>query len=718
MAVNNASVPSPAGRSGGKRFLVGTNVVFATVLVLGIVVMAQMIAYAVPLRVDMTSSRINSLSEGTENLLRNLEQNVRITSLYFETDREEKDQPRYRQGAQNLIELYEATNRGKITAEWVNPLKDLDRFQRLNTRLRELPAFNEGIAAHQARIDAFKNDVLPRLQELMQKEMEAAAKAASGGITGESATPAARIELTFRQLQTALDATKQQVEGLSAAANPQYSAAVGELRAFYPQISKALTDIGKFGSEVIRQVPDLPPQEAAFLQSAGNRYADVVALIEGENTKLQDLESLKLDTILSQLQPTGNAIVVETAEDAQVVDFTSVWPPMEQAMGSSIPFDKRAFKGEQELTGAILRATHKERTAVIFVRYGGQPLFMGGFMPNQPGAPYSMMKEQLEDANFVVEEWDLKTSDTPPAIDPAPTETLFVVLKPQGPDANAMMGRQPQEPPFSEKQRESLMKAMGDNPRALFIAGWHPGPFGPVPGTYEYDEYLSKNWGIDVETGTVLLSTIAIGPGKFGATREAFNIADLQTGDHAIVASALASQLLFPWCAPLTISTSPPEGVTVEALVTAPKMETLWGVKDITKYQQQLQAADHLTLEPTDSLGPFVLAAAAAKGDSRIVVVSSREFADDGVAFARAMSFTPQGIALRSRNPGNVLLLINSLHWLAGNTEFMNIGQPIDAAVLAIPDSTTVKAVQALTIFVWPALALFLGGAVWLVRRR
>lgn len=716
MAVSN--VNDQTGSGGGKRFLVGTNVVFAIVLVVAIVVVAQMIAYAVPVRVDMTSSRINSLSDSTEGLLRNLEQNVRITSLYFETDREEKDQPRYRQGAKNLIDLYEATNRGKITAEWVNPLKDLDKFQRLSARLRELPAFKEGIDAHQARIDAFHSAVLPKLQELMQKEMQDAAAAASGGIAGETATPAARIELTFRQLQTALDATKQQVEGLAAAANPQYSAAVNELRSFYPQISKALTDIGKFGSEVIRQVPDLPPQEASFLQSAGNRYADAVALIEGENTKLQELESPKLDTILSQLVPTGNAIVVETAEDAQVVDFTSVWPAIDPAMGSMVPFDKRAFKGEQELTAAILRATHKEQTAVIFVRYGGQPLFMGGFMPNQPGAPFTAMKEQLEDANFVVEEWDLKTTETPPTIDPPPTETLFVVLKPQGPDQNAMMGRQPQEPPFSEKQRELLMKAMGENPRALFIAGWHPGPFGPIPGTYEYDEYLSKNWGIDVETGTVVLSTIAIGPGKFGATREAFNIADLETGDHPIVNSALAAQLVLPWSAPLTLSSSPPDGVQIDTLVSAPRMETVWGVKDITKYQQQLQSADHLTMEPTDSQGPFVLAAAATKGDARIVVVSSREFAEDGVAFARAMSFTPQGISLRSRNPGNVLLLINSLHWLSGNTEFMNIGQPIDSAVLAIPDSTTVKAVQVLTIFAWPALALIMGGAVWLVRRR
>jgi hypothetical protein len=48
----------------------------------------------------------------------------------------------------------------------------------------------------------------------------------------------------------------------------------------------------------------------------------------------------------------------------------------------------------------------------------------------------------------------------------------------------------------------------------------------------------------------------------------------------------------------------------------------------------------------------------------------------------------------------------------------MNIGKPIDAAVLEIAKPSTVKAVQALTIFVWPVLALVCGGAMWWVRRR
>ena len=63
-------------------------------------------------------------------------------------------------------------------------------------------------------------------------------------------------------------------------------------------------------------------------------------------------------------------------------------------------------------------------------------------------------------------------------------------------------------------------------------------------------------------------------------------------------------------------------------------------------------------------------------------------------------------------------MLINSLHWLNDNTQFMNIGQPLDAAVLDIKDESVVTMVKAITIFIWPALVLCCGGVAWWVRRR
>ncbi len=408
----------------------------------------------------------------------------------------------------------------------------------------------------------------------------------------------------------------------------------------------------------------------------------------------------------------------ETDEEARVVDFGSVWPPVDQGAGARARFDQRAFKGEEKLTSAILRVTHKEQTAVVFVRYGGMPLFLGGFMPGQPPAPYGTMKQQLEDANFIVHEWDLKSSEMPPAIDPAPTRTIFVVFKPTPPERGPM-GQMSQEPPFSDAQRQALLSAMGDKGRALFIAGWAPGPFGPIPGTYEYGEYLKNNWGITVDTSALLIDFVSTAPGQYNVVRRDFFFMDgLEVTDHDIVTGAQARRLSLPWCAPLELASPAPEGVTLAPLVIQPKRDGLWGVKNIQRYEDQQRERGYLTREPEDLEGPYTLAVAATRGDAKIVVVSARDFAEDQVAFAREVAMGPQGFVIRSRNPGNVTLLINSLHWLNDNTQFMNIGKPIDSAVLQIESSSTEKVVQMFTIFVWPALALCCGGAVWWVRRK
>ncbi len=723
MAVEHKTEPQAAGVSRGRKLLVGSNVVLVTAIVVGIVVVAQVVAYEFGDRArwDMTSSGVNSLSEGTTNLLRGLDQNLRLTSLYFETDREEADQSKYRRASQDLLELYEASNRGKITAEWVNPLKDHEKFQQLLARLREKTAFKDTVTAYQARVEAYKTDLDARMRKLLQDELNRIGPIVGPGGMGEARpTAVAQVEELLKRLSAELEMTREQIDALTTAANPQFSNAVNDLKVLYPKISKALKEIGKFAQAELSRDPSMPAAHAEFLKQANTRYADLVSALEAETTKLQDLQPLKLDDVAEQLAPTSNAVLVETDADARVVDFSSVFPPMDpNSSGMRVPFEKRAFKGEEKLTAAILRVTQKEQTAVVFVRYGGQPAFLGGFMPGQPGAPYTAMKQQLEDANFIVEEWDLKTKDTLPQITPTPTRTIFIVLKPEQQQRNPMMPQQPPEQPFSEKHRQALLTAMGANARAIFIAGWAPGPFGPVPSTYEYGDYLKQNWGINVDTSALLIETVNIEPGKYAvARRDFFNMSEPDVASHPIVSGSAARRLGLPWCAPLDLSAAPPQGVTVEKLVTLPKRDGVWGVKNIQKYQEQLEQREYMTRVEGDLEGPFDLAAAATKGDAKVVVVSSRQFAEDEVAFAKALGVGPQGFTIRTRNPGNVMLLINALHWLNDNTGFMNIGRPIDAAVLEVKNPTTVKAVQALTIFVWPLLALVGGGVAWWVRRR
>lgn len=716
MAVESQEKAPVAPTSSGRRFRVGTNVLVATVLAIAIVVVAQVIAFRSHQRWDMTSSGINSLSEGTENLLRNLDRNIRLTSLYFETDRETKDQPRYRRAARDLLDLYEATNRAKVRADGINPLKDHEKYRKLIARLRGKTVFREELETYKARIDKYMNEVDPEIRALVQGELDRLS--GMGGSLGDSVSRSAlgQVENAFHEMSSILDSSREQIETVSLADIPEYDRGINQLRTVYNQLSRTLKNIGAFGASEAQQAEGLSPDQVAFLREAGSRYTTVVGNIEAETTELQGLEPLKFNDLVAQLAPTTNALLVETDDDARVVDFSSVWPEVQQ--GGDSGFDNRAFKGEEKLTSAILRTTHKEQTAVVFVRYAGPHSFMGGMFRQQPAAPYANMKLQLEDANFIVDEWDLQSSNDPPTIEPTPTRTIYLVLKPTAPKMGPM-GRPSQEPPFTDTHRQALLSAIEKDGRALFIAGWHPGPFGPIPSTYEYNDYLNDKWGIKVDTSALLIETINTEPGKYAIGRnDFFSMRKVRVSDHDIVSGALTRVVGLPMCARLELSTTPPDGVEHARLMTVPKTDGLWGETNIQGLMQRARSRQPLAPGEDDLTGPFDLAVAAGKDDAKIVVVSSATFATDNIAFAQAMALTSQGITIRARNPGNVPLLINSLHWLNDNTEFMNIGKPIEAAVLQIKSESTVAAIQALTIFGWPFLALVSGGMVWWVRRR
>jgi ABC-type uncharacterized transport system len=701
-------------QTGKRRLTIGANVLLATIAVIGIVGFCQWFAFSEPYRVDMTSTGINSLSDGTETLLENLDKNVRITSLYFEADLEEEDQSRYRQATQNLLDLYELNNRTKIRANWINPLKDQQKFQALVARLRTIPKFESEIKAYQDRIKTYQDDLDEKIRAALQNELALVAKVTTGGIDDiPNASPLAQVEVTLRQLETQLQARREKIDGLVALAMPEYAAALNEIKTIYTQVGDLFKQIGKFGQDVIAQGVSLPPQQVDYLQGANGRLVSIVGDIEGETTKTQELKPLSINKLLDQMLPNSNAILVDTDDDATIIDFTKVWPPIDPSAARA-PFERRAFKGEEKLTSAILRATHKEQTAIVFVRFGGMPLLFLGGMPGQAPAPYSVMNQQLEDANFVVKEWDLKTQEKPPVINPVPTRTIFVVMRPE---TQRSPFQQQQSEPFSDAHREKLVKLIGDSGRAMFIAGWSP-LFQALPASYEYGDYLKDTWGIDVNYHALLIQAANRAPGEYVIPQGFFNIGGLSVGDHPIVDSPRARQLVFPFCAPLEFSKQAPDGVEQTTLVTAPARDGLWGISRFEKYREQYQARDYVVKEQNDLEGPFTLAIAATKGDAKVVVISSRDFATDQVAFAREMAMTPNGVTIRSRNPGNIGLFINTLHWLNDNTEFMNVGQPIDSAVLAIPSETTVKTVQAITIGAWPALTMFLGGVVWWIRRR
>lgn len=717
MAVDRASA-SPTGS--GRRFVVGLNVLVMTALAAGLMVAVQALAYQWPKRWDMTSTSVNSLSSGTESLLRNLKTNVTLTSLYFQTDIEEEDQSRYRQAVDNLLALYQSTNRSHVATRSINALSDHDGMRNLRKSLRDKSAYKDDIEKYSAAVKEFKDDIGPKIATLLQAESNTASQLTSG--LGESAARKvlSPVENLFAILARDFELIQGQVDAYSVPDDPQYTTAIGELKRLYRSLSDKLKQLANYGTQEAGRNPDLGPDAIEFLRASGSRSGELVIAMEENLKTLEALEPLRLDEIMRELRPNGNALLVETPEEALVVTFEDVWPPIDESATGHVPFSRRAFKGEERLTSAMLRLTQKQQTAVLFVRYGGPPLLTGGFMGQAP-APYGGMKRQLEDANFVVEEWDLKTSTTPPAIEPPPTRTLFVVLKPNPPERGPM-GQQGQDPPFGEQHRQALLSAMGEESRALFIAGWEPSPpMGgvpiPIPSSYEFNDYLRTTWGVSVDTSALLARFASIAPGKYvPERRDFFNLDAPEVADHEVSRGSKARPMSLPWCAPLSIAEKLPDGVKLTVLLTQPRKDGVWGIKNIQEYQKQQTQQEYLTKVEGDLEGPYTLAVAGEKGKSKIVLISSRDFAEDAVALARVMVLTAEGFASRSVYPGNVTLFVNALHWLNDRTDLLDVGKPIDVAVLEV-SGPTVTVVKVISIFVWPALALVAGGMAWWLRR-
>lgn len=721
MAVETTSETHGANQASGGGFgvrhlLIGTNVLLSVVAATAIVAVLQWGAFFKTTKFDLTDQGINSLTAGTERLVKGLPGKVRLTSAYFQTDLEDEDQAKYRGKIGDLINLYQSANRSLVEVDSFNPLQDHSKRERLMERLQNLEKFKSQTAPYREVVERFQKDLSKTIGDLLQREITDVSALVE--LAPEAEKDLLQVQDVLNRWQEQLNFALQDVTDAMSTSQPRLGTASGAVSTLCSSLSRDLNAIVKFGGQLLSKHPDSSKGVRDFFAGAETRYQTLIGDLDGEATKARELPPLDFENIARQVGATSNALVVETEADAKVIGFAEVWPTLDPNLPpTSAKFANRLFKGEEKVTSALLQLTEKQKTAVVFVRFGGGPLFFGG-MPGQPPADYADLKQLLEDANFQVEEWDVGTSMTPPEMEPAPSRTLWVVLRPENPPPNFQ--QQMQQPKnFDDTHRQAVLAAMGDNARAIFIAGWAPGPFGAFPEPYPYETYLNDQWGVHVSSDRLLLEAL-VGqrPGEFTLQQRSLFISDFERSDHLLVKDLRGQSTAMPYACPLDLAAQPPEGVTLAKLLTCARTDTLWGVKDLQKYSEKTRVGEPVTKSPEDVYGPFTLAAVAEKGEAKIVVLSSRECMTDQVAMAPALMRTSQGLTLRPASPGNVALFLNSLHWLNDRTEWMGVGRPVDAGSIQIEEGRQLTTVRVMVGAVWPALVACCGLVAWWVRRR
>lgn len=98
------------------------NTLVLGVAIIGILGLVNVVANNRHQRWDLTSNRQFSLSDQTLRILEDLPQQVRVTAFY-------EDEPGSRQDVEDLLKEYEARSNGKVSVEFVDPLKEPAKAQ-------------------------------------------------------------------------------------------------------------------------------------------------------------------------------------------------------------------------------------------------------------------------------------------------------------------------------------------------------------------------------------------------------------------------------------------------------------------------------------------------------------------------------------------------------------------------------------------------------------
>ena len=713
-------------QAGQRRLLYGLNVVVSVVVALGIFVLVLLLAGRFRTQVDLTSTRVNSLSSRTVQLLRDLPEPITITALYaVPSEYVEVDKRR-----QDAVRDYLSTARLYVEA---GDRKSVVEGKRVAAGVgRGKPAYVEDAAPHRAALaefTAFNQRLLDTTTAGVERLVELARAHEALNRSREFTIVGTNLNNLKAEGESVTRRIAEAVEGTL----PRYERAVGAVRDYLSTARLYVEDGRGWLTGQIGRRPDLPTDALVALQEIG----EALGPLQEELTTLQQtVEPLALDELYAGLQDwvLRPPIIVETEREARLVPFEEVWPARMGDVAGAGPDPQRDYAGEQAVSSAILALVQQEKTGVVFVRYGGEPLLTPDFsqfnpmMGRLPTAPFQRLDEQLRRSNFVTAEWNVQETRQPPEL-PDAARVIYVVFPPESPPPDPM---QPAPPPrITPEERPVILDAVEKSGMGVFMAGWQPpaSPMMPMSTRYEFVDYLRGAWGIDVRYQYV---AVAFAPSRQAPGRKVPAAPDMRmwallTGEalrlteHPIAAPLRGQNAGFFATCPVEVMTPAPEGVTVAPLVTVRQTEDIWAFDDLMRLRTELETRQGVLPAETDLRSPFPVAVAAQRGaQQRIVVFGSTRVASDDLTQAALTALTGRGLETYALYSANMDLFINTLHWLSDNADRIAVGPRLGTlpTLDRLTDGAATTFCRVFTVGIWPAAMLLAGGVVWLFRRR
>ncbi|RME27663.1 MAG: hypothetical protein D6798_04050 [Deltaproteobacteria bacterium] len=329
------------------------------------------------------------------------------------------------------------------------------------------------------------------------------------------------------------------------------------------------------------------------------------------------------------------------------------------------------FRGEAALSRAFSQLLSPTRRVVYVLRGHGEP----DPQDRGPGG-LSEMVSALDIERFDVEALSLARTDREGHAPQVPDDASLVVIA--GPTG-----------PLTHQEEDILLEYLAEGGAVLVALDIGS----PVPG-------FVVRMGIRVPDG-MAMDTRLVFPYRDRPVPvyKAHPLTEgLREGDRIVMLGAPA---------PLSLADPPPEGARLDPVLVT-------GRDGWIERGGPTEGGNPVYQPDIDGAGPVVMAAAVQLLPGRGIVRSSK-----GIARAVVIGDSEwMTNALLQEGPGNRDLLLNTIHWLAGDDQRLGatVGRRAATRRLALTREETGR-LRAISLFLLPSLVALLGLAVWTTRR-
>ncbi len=655
------SVPGPETQS--QRWAkYGSNVALMVVLAIVVAGLVTYIVQARDVRIDTTAQGVNSLKPQTMNVLHNLNQDVKIISLYSKTEAADSEAPKGINKPAMVSDLLDNYKRASshITTDVIDPVSEKAKVDQLTTELEQ--RYGKEIKSYQEFLSKYEK-LYPQLTKMTADEAQKVSGLPVDKLPEDKNGQLLRTALSnvSTDVPRMLSDNKSTIDRLLKEHHPDYKSITSGLEDFLKKVSQFEGGLAD-GLPQFEKNETIPPQIREYITGAVLRYQAVKKIADEQIAAIGKLGELKVDELKRALNVI-NPILILGPTDWRILSESQVWPENNNVKMYSDGKVAPNFAGEQQIPSAIVALTNTKKPKIAFLRPGGAPLTTPGFPPFVQGGPMSGWAERLRQYNFEVLEKDLSgqwamqaqmQQQMPSAPDPdwpALTDAVWVVLdyggqmaggpEPIGPKLAEHLGHGGSAIVLVGPQSDNLSVVMKDwgveiRPDALAVHEQPPAPPGNASQIDPMQEVLRQPWVWDVK-----------------------NYGDADLAQPLRNLDSLMSPLV-------VVQAKESKGYMVKSLLplpTAPQATASWGETDITGLQNGSQPKFG---PKTDVAAPISAGAAVEKqGGGRLVVIGAATF-----AFDRYLDIPDPEIARNegrfvARFPGNGELATNAAFWCA-----------------------------------------------------